>query len=151
MLTKNKDSGVAQERTSDRQPLLLTTGQVGAIRPELRIIPFWEVAHELVHERRAADLDNLFAGHVFRAALASGPGQPHRDIVVHAHVEQNAALLDARNVLPAPLLIDELDVLVVELYLTRLGRVQAHEKMRDGGFSGTGAANDEGGFVGGKE
>jgi len=77
-----------------------------------------------VHQRSSARFDDLFSRRLsVRAA--------HGDIIMHAHVEQDAPLRDARNVLAGERIVEVGDVLIVELDHPALRLVNPQEELRD--------------------
>ena len=96
-----------------------------------RVLPLWQVTHELGHERRVARLLDLLARQVLRLTLAPWACQAHRDIVVHAHIEEDAILRDGGDVLTREVLVDSAQLLIVQEDQAHALRIHAQEQLRE--------------------
>lgn len=98
-----------------------------------------------MHQGTNARLLDLLTRHMAPARRAEC------NVVKHAHIKEYAPLLDARDVRPAPRVVDIPHVLVIELDRTRLRRVQTEKQVRDCALARAGGADDEGRLVCGEE
>jgi hypothetical protein len=103
-----------------------------------------------VHQRRSASRNDLVSRDVLRSSRL-GSGKPDSDVVVDAHVEEDATLLDRSDVLLHPASVEEMDILIVKRDRPTSGLVKPEEKLGDSRLARAGSADDEGGLASGEK
>ena len=130
---QNENLGLLQQRPGDAQPLLLTTGYVGAALLDVGIVAVRPVHNKLVSAGEFAGVDDLLVG---------GVGVTPAQIIPDGAGEQHVLLEHHGHVVP-----ECLQVVLPHVHTAYLDGAFAHivqpgNQLHQGGFGRTGTAQD---------
>jgi len=133
-LTEDENRRISKNCSRDSDPLLLTSTEVCSSIPKLRLIPIWQSLDEVVHQSRSTSGDDFLPRHVLRSSRLRS-SESESNILMDAHVEEDAPLLDRSDVLLHPRWVEKSDLLVVERDGSSSWAIELEEELRDGRLS----------------